>query len=442
MRARAPRGASFDASSRASFGASSRASWWRLAPPSRSLLDILRGWAPPVVVAGGAGLVLGGCGEVLSQSPDDPGRSSLAEQQTTGWNVGSGSSLLFPGAQTVDVAGGVGWREAMPTLAARLQPGMARWAPFYGPALFQSLEAPRSAELRFEMRPIFTSEMALAERRGEALMSLLIEQGACRNDVAVVLDLAGPEAVAIASALAPCLDPVFVFDNWPHPQGVVPAHLTLASALYFLPTFERARASRVAVGALAAPVFVLDRQRTAPYVDDADQFDNRYAAALPSPEALRAAGIRHVLYVTPSADVAFESDDLNDDLVAIAGGGVDVQMLALSDFSSTPLPDWPIDGSCASAPPAAGPGLYFGGSPASHACFSFWYGWQVPLPGHVGAAWRPAPPPPLLLGRCHYHPQPRVTFAASPHVTGGWHAGFFGHSRSGSLGRVHGGFSA
>jgi hypothetical protein len=414
-------------------------SCWRSSPSSRSLFDVLRAWSPPAAFAG-AGLVLGGCGEVLTQTPDAPERAALADQQSLGWSVGGeGDALLFPDAQLVDVSGGVGWREAMPTLATRLQPGMARWAPYYSPALFQSLEAPRSAELRLEMRPIFTPEMALAERRGQALLSLLTAQGVCRNDVAVVLDLAGAEAVAVASALAHCFDPVFVFDNWPHPRGVAPAHLTLASTLYLLPTFERERSARVAARALVAPVFVLDRARAAPYVDDADQFDNRYFASLPPPDALRAAGIRHVLYVTPTDHVTLETDDLNDDLVALDAGGVDVRMLALSDFSETPLSDWQLgpSGGCA---PVAGPpagGLYFGGTPQSQSCFSFWYGWEVSLPGLS----RPAPPQ-RLLARCHFHPQPRATFAAGAGFHGhaaGWRAGVFGFSRSGSLGRVHSG---
>ena len=195
--------------------------------------------------------------------------------------------------------------EAMPTLATRLQPGMARWAPYYSPALFQSLEAPRSADLRFEMRPIFTPAMALAERRGQALLSLLTTDGVCRNDVAVVLDLAGPEAVAVASALAHCFDPVFVFDNWPHPRGVVPAHQALAAAAYYQPLFARHASndagSRPKTTAHAAPpMIVLDRHRLDPYTDDSSQFDNRHVARVPGGPALKALGIAHVLYVSPT----------------------------------------------------------------------------------------------------------------------------------------------
>jgi hypothetical protein len=415
------------------------ASWWRATLPERPLLDVLRGWSPVIPVAG-AGLILGGCGEILSQQPDEPGRGALDDQRGLGWDVGAeGQPLVLAGAQQVDVAGGTGWWQAMPNLASSLSPAAARWSPYYAPALFQSLESPRSAELRFEMRPVFTSEMALAHRRGEALLSLLLDEHGCRSDVALVLDLPGPESVAVAAALAPCLDPVFVFDNWPHPRGVVPAQETLGAALYFLPAFESARGERVRAAREVPPVFVLDRQRLLPYGDDPTLFDNRYFAGLPEREALAQAGVRHVLYVTPDDQVMLESDDLNDDLVAIDEGGIDVKMLALSDFSEAPLPGWPADPSCGAAPGApitASAPLYFGGSAGAHACFSFWYGWQPPAGGGGVAAFAP----PRLWARCHFHPQARATFAGAAAARAhGWSSGAFHFSRSGSRGRVHSG---
>jgi hypothetical protein len=234
---------------------------------------------------------------------------------------------------------------------------------------------------------------------------------------------------------------VFVFDNWPHPRGVVPAQETLGAALYFLPSLERDRGSRLRAGFEAPPVVVLDRSRLAPYGDDPTSFDNRYLASLPSRDALEAAGIRHVLYVTPDETITVESDDLNDDLVGLDGLGVDVRMLALSDFSDTPLPDWPADPSCPSAPVGpvlASPLIYFGGSPAAHACFSTWYGFDPPPVG----GWPVPPhaePPPRLLARCRFHPHARATFAGSAVQSHGWSTGVFGFSRNGSLGRVHSG---
>jgi hypothetical protein len=412
------------------------AAWW-----SASLRPL-----QPVAWAGAAGLVFGGCAELIAEMPQDEGHAALEQQQAGGWNVGGeGLALAFPGAQPADISGGAGWSGALLSLAGRLGPTSARWAPYYNPTLFQSLEAPRNADLRAVMRPIFTPEMALASRRGEVLASLLNADGVCRNDVAVVLDLAGPEAVAVAAALAPCLDPVFVLDNWPHPAGVVPAHLTLAAALYFLPAFERAAPAR---SPAAAPVFVLDRQRLAPYVDDAGQFDNRYLASLPPREALQAAGIRQVLYVTPDDRVTMEADDLNDDLVAFDREGLDVKMLALADFSERPLPDWPDIAPCGGAAVALGPGqLYFGGSPGAQSCFTFWYGWQPPS-GSLALNLSPAPRPPIpvrLAPRCRFHPAPRASVSLGGHPSmgggwrgGGWHGGGWHFAgRSGSMGRVH-----
>ncbi|HVV53549.1 MAG TPA: hypothetical protein VHO06_28085, partial [Polyangia bacterium] len=281
------------------------APWWKASLRAHPLARLL-GSGP--LVWSGAALTASGCAEIWSESEPTGAQAAFEAQQQDGWNVGNeGEALAFPGAVPADITGGSGWREALTSLAPRLAPAAPRWQPYYAPALFQSLEAPRSADLRVLIRPVFTSEMAVASRRGDALLSAFIDGGACRNDVALVLDLAGPESVALAASLAPCFEPVFVLDNWPHPNGVVPAHLTLGAALYFLPAFERARPARAPN---AAPVFVLDRQRLAPYADDAGQFDNRYFAGLPSREALQAAGIRHLLYVTADP-AALDADDLN-----------------------------------------------------------------------------------------------------------------------------------
>jgi hypothetical protein len=419
------------------------ASWWRASLRARPLARLLSGWSAPLIWTG-AGLTTSGCADILSESEPDRAQASLETQQQDGWSVGDeGQPLAFPGAQPVDISGGVGWREALSSLAPRLAPTEPRWSPYYVPTLFQSLEAPRSADLRAAISPIFTSEMAVASRRGEAMLSLFLDNGICRSDVAVVLDVAGPEAVALAAALAPCFDPVFVLDNWPHPNGVVPAHLTLGAALYFLPSFDRARPTR---SASAAPLFVLDRQRLAAYTDDAGLFDNRYFAGLPSREALQAAGIRQLLYVTPD-EVSMDADDLNGDLVALDTGGIDVKMLALSDFSQTPLPGWPsqpVPG-CSPAPlsPGPQPRYYFGGSPGSQGCFPWWYGWRFPSPQASGGHWAPFIPP-RLAPRCQFHPVARAVLpmAVGPRGSGGWHPVSNGFGRSGSLGRAHGGFSA
>jgi hypothetical protein len=428
------------------------ASWWKASPRVHPLARLLDGWSRPLIWTG-ACLGASGCAEVWSESEPAQAQAALETQQMDGWSVGDeGQPIVFPGAQPVDISGGAGWREAMTTLAARLSPAQLLWQPYYAPTLFQSLEAPRSFDLRAVIRPILTPEMAVASRRGAALLSAFMDQGICRNDVALVLDVPGPEAIALAASLAPCFEPVFVFDNWPHPNGVVPAHLTLGAALYFLPELERARAGRAPA---APPMFVLDRQRLAPYDDDSAQFDNRYFTGLPSREALQTAGIKHLLYVTRD-EATLDADDLNGDLVALDRAGIDVKMLALSDFSQTPLPGWletpnPV---CPPAPLAGpGPNYYFGGSPATQGCFAWWYGWRTPPVLASGGHWTTIP---AALGpRCRFHPTLR---AAPPVAEGGmrgpsgWHPGGWhpasrwvtagaGFGRGGSMGRAHGGFS-
>lgn len=400
--------------------------WWNLAlrSPPRALA-----WAGIGVIGAGTS----GCAALLAGT-SPAASSALAEQQAEGWAIGSdGRSLIFLDAQDTDAAGNTDWSDDLSTLAETLAPQSPRWRPFYSPTLFQSLQAPRNEDLRATVRPIFSPAMAVAARRGDALLTLFLdENGACRADTALVLDLPGPEAVALAAALAPCFDPVFFFDNWPHPFGVVPAHLTLAAALHQRPVFERARATRAAD---APPVFVLDRQRLAPYVDDAGQFDNRYWARLPPPGALAAAGIRHLIYVTPTDAVVTEADDLNEDLVAIDRLGIPVRMLAMSDFQpGDPDPSVAL----ASVDPDASATFYFGGSAQSQRCFWSWYGW--------GAGVSAPPVPPHLAPRCHYRPAPRATFAAGCHggrpsaLGGGWRGSPVG--RSGSLGRAHFGFTS
>ena len=421
-------------------------SWWRMQFRAHPLARLLRNWSGPLIWTGAA-LTNTGCAEMWAENDSSQPEVGLELQQQDGWNVGSeGQPLVFPDSQLTDMSGGTGWRAGLTGLAPRLSPVDPRWQPYYVPALFQALDAPRNADLRTAIRPVYTSPMAVDYRRGEALLSLFVQDGRCRQDIALVLDLPGPEAVAVAVALSRCFDPVFLFDNWPHPKGVVPAHLTLGATLYFLPEFERTRAGRHP--AMAPPVFVLDRQRLAPYADDAGQFDNRYFAGLPSWEGFHAAGIRHVLYVTADA-ATLDADDLNDDLVELDGGGIDVKLLALSDFSQTPLPGWvedPGNGCPPVSVSGAGPQYYFGGSPASHGCFGWWYGFDPP---HISLGSVHLPQVPASLApRCRFRPFVRATPQAMGgiHHPGGWHpGGHWGHAtfgRSGSMGRAHGGFSA
>ena len=314
-----------------SFGAR----WWR------ESLGIAR-WATRPA-AGTLGLLgalsLSGCATTWADGNDlqesqladarddvDVSVDALRLQRDAGWDVGQkGAALPFPDSTDIDAAGTQNWREAMPQLAGALAPSSPALQPFYVPTLFQSLIGPGGQSLRAVMRPIHGAAMDDDFARGIALRAQFAAVDWPR-DTALVVDAPGPRAVAVAAALADHFAPVFMFGNWPHPLGVVPAHQTIAASLYYLPMFSAAAAVRAPD---APPLFVLDANRLAPYRDADKQFDNRYFVKLPTAEQLAALGVRHVLYV--GAD-ARELDALNAALVALCQRGVDVKMVSLGDF--------------------------------------------------------------------------------------------------------------
>jgi hypothetical protein len=391
------------------------ARWWQ---------ESLRQTADPIsrrraiqalAVLGGSAAVLGLIA-AFSGSDDhvDISMDALELQKREGWNVGQpGAALRFPTSAGVDADGSRGWVARLPALAAELAPAQSSLAPYYVPTLFQSLEAPSGASLRSALLPMAPGAGNRGFLQGQAILSLF-KAVQMPGDTALILDLDGPSSVAVAAGLAEGFDPVFVFDNWPHPLGVVPAHLTLGAAVYQRPVFLRARAARPPG---APPAFVLDRNRLAPYTDEDTQFDNRYVAKLPTAENLRSLGVKHLLYVTPSKSDLRELDDLNDDFVELARASIDVKVLPLTDLEPAPAAQ-------AGTAPAASPGYYYGGHPHTHLWFWTSYGWHTPrtvtrLPQ---AAPSPALPPsrPLDVSRgAGYKPTPRPTLFSSRTLGGG-----------------------
>jgi len=224
--------------------------------------------------------------------------------------------------------------------------------------------------------------------------------------------------VAVAAGMAPGFDPVFVFENWPHPLGVVPSHLTLGAVLYYRPLFMRLRASR---SGSAPPVFVLDRNRLARYTDEETQFDNRYVARLPTASNLKALGIGRLLYVAPDKSDMHELDDLNADFVAFRDASIDVKVMPLSDLMRP------------AQQAAQRPAYYYGGYPNTH--FLFWntYGWRSPAPGRPALVQRAPPSLPQVSRGAEYRPAPRPTIFSSRTLGGG--AGV-GKQKPSGFGRV------
>lgn len=302
-------------------------------------------------------------------------RDALAMQRDYGWDFGSETEPLTFDGQTYAPFD----RNALVTLVNDLTPSTAGLRPYFVPTLLQApfgvpkiivqgkTTPPRL--LKDVLVPINTAAMRDAYRQGKALASLF--EGT-PGDRVVIADLEGPLSVAFAAGAASLFEPVFVLDNWPHPLGVVPAHLTLAALAHYQPLFVRARSARKGT---SYPLFVLDRNRLNGYTSENTQFDNRYVARLPSASNLKSLGDSRVLYIVPSGSYDRECDDLNADLVEYGKSGIEVKMSAASDFSA--------DATAASTPPAGTapedwPPFYYGGSPDSH--YSFWddYGWNKP----------------------------------------------------------------
>jgi hypothetical protein len=418
--------------------------WWReartYALDSRYRLTLLRRFSFL-----GLGLGTVGCAETawMSSARGDPSAAWTEESEAED----AGRDLLrpwhFPGSVDTDARRSGRWQAMLPNLESHLAPVQEVLWPFYRPTLFQTLAPGQDTELRGVITPIYTSDMCRAYERGHRLLSILARKGPAA-DTAVVIDAPGPEAVAVAAALAASFDPVFVFDNWPHKRGVVPSHLTLAAALYFAPLLEEIKA---APSARRPPVFILDSNRLSPYFEAAADFDNRYTVAMPQAEEFRQLGIRHLLYVTGPVRPT-ELDDLNDDFVTLADHGIDIKLLALDDLRRA-------GGEQACDADDEEPYL-FGGDEETDRQFWDWY---APNPGALDVVW------PVWLGtRARYHPTHRPSFIGRPRpVAGGWawpgsgpgaaaptgsapqpHATIPPHfgGRSGSFGRWHSSFTS
>ncbi|MEP7125455.1 MAG: hypothetical protein ABJE95_31270 [Byssovorax sp.] len=332
-----------------------------------------------IAVLGVGMLAVGGLvAAVASVGPSEPDTTTtmfgaLDMQRKYGWSFGASSeALTFDGESQQPFEKG-----ALDRMVTELAPAQTRLKRFSSPTLFQSPAAmPTSVAegdpgqvmpLRDALRPIFTHAMDTAYRTGKALASLF--DGA-KTDVALVVDLPGPQAIACAAGLAGTFDPCFAFENWPHPRGVVPAHLALAAAAYYQPLFARTAASRKQPGPAA---LVLDRGRLSSYTDDASQFDNRYAAKLPTAASLKELGVKRVLYVVPTGNDMTELDDLNEQFVAYAGAGLDVKIIAATDFGPDTAAPAPMKAPTAASPDA--PIYYYGSSSAAHSSFWPLYRW-------------------------------------------------------------------
>lgn len=314
-------------------------------------------------------------------------------QRQQGWDVDASlERLRFPHAVDADVDGARVDRTHLAGLVEALTPP-SRWQPWYVPTLLQSV-AGHGQDAQDDILPICSPAMRAAFAAGEALRRLIAAVGDPR-DIALVIDLAGPESVAFAAGVREAFAPVLTFDNWPHPRGVVPAHLTLGAVCYHAPHL-RSRA----YPSSRPPAFVLDRARLDPYRNEPARFDNRYVVSLPNAAHLEDAGIRRVLMVVPTAVTerreTTELDDLNDTCNAWRERGLEVRLLALDSFL-------PAAGARPSASPAGSGERQYLGRPGGSYWFWNHYGW------HAAPGPRPNEPDVGRPPGARYEPTPRNT---------------------------------
>lgn len=360
------------------------ARWWNQSLQSSSSLVGRRSAMQTALVVGGGLLLLGGvtAWAVSKASSDDDAREdvrrALDVQRDYGWNFGATSeTVAFDTLYSESYA-----RAALQTLEEDLSPVDPAFKPFYASALFQSPEAlprltlpdgetARVKPLAEVLKPIKYSAMDNLEAAGSGLAALLAP---LKRRVLLIVDLNGPDTVAFAAGAAKKYDPIFAFDNWPHPRGVVQAHRTLGAAVYYQPTFRKLRQERD-LG--APPMIVLDRGRQTTYTDEETQFDNRYLAKIPVD--LVGLKVEHVLYVVPTQFDLPELDDLNDAFTQMTS----VRAIAAGAFGHDPR---------------GGSEYIYGTSVEEHESFFATYGYgdssgrtpAVPQQNEKTAAYKPA----------------------------------------------------
>ncbi|MFO1031925.1 MAG: hypothetical protein U1F60_12660 [Planctomycetota bacterium] len=397
----------------------------------RTALRLLAGLGAGVVVVG---LMVGGRnGGGQTRLVEQP---SLDLQQANGLMfAANGASFAWPNAVPADVTGTPLDRSSLPALAGDLRPRVVRWQAFHAPTLASALQASDAAPLLRSIPCQDSPAMRVAHGRGRALRELL-EQADTPERLLVVVDLPGPESVAFAAGLQPLATAVFQFANWPHPRGVVPAHETLAALLYHRPTFTNAPSDPK-----RPAVFVLDRNRLAPYANEPERFDNRYVVRLPTATTLRTMQIERIVYVVPEGAPEQELDDCNETFVAYRASGIQVRLVSAGDFQ---MADLAAGGADSARSDVATRRYYYGGSPLHH-----WWFWQGFGGGRVPDGRRVEPPTVPLAG-ARYQPTPRPL--ASSHLLGLGRSkarvaddragGASGSNPGGSWGRSHsGGFS-
>jgi hypothetical protein len=213
----------------------------------------------------------------------------------------------FPGAD--DALGGFDWKNYRSAEALYEVWGPASgsvWEPYHCVPLFAALDALKPAKWPAtpnEAWPTAAEEAARIET-GVHLPGATAREPLGREwaeaGVWVILDVPGVVAVPLAARFVLAgYQPVCTFDHWPHPAGLLKPERILAQLLRYAPIVAEARQQ---LHPASPPIWVCDRERLGRGPGMPRDFDNRYFlddSILPGPDALRKAGIRHVVCIVP-----------------------------------------------------------------------------------------------------------------------------------------------
>jgi hypothetical protein len=389
-------------------------------------------------LAWGAVLAMAGVTVYKLAGNDDKevSEDSLDLQKKAGWNVGSTDKFLsFDGASLTDSQGKNLTSYDPNYLISVYQPRDPRWQPFFVPTLIQSLS---QQSLSGQMRPVCSARMRETYDRGQALRNL-ISQTPNPSQTMIISDLPGSESIALGAAMADIAQLVPVFDNWPHPLGVVRAHETLGAMAYYAGEIAEKR-SKLKENAPA--LLLLDGNRLASYTDQDTQFDNRYLAKLPPADQLKQRGVQQVIYLVKDENQKQELDDINDDLVEWQKQGINVRMLRLSEFkpANEPVPTTLAGTTAAPATTTTTyihRDYYYGGSPWASWWFYNHYGYGYPREVIIYREGRSIPVPRPTTGQTYnpptYRPTSRPTVFSSSRIGG---ASGIGKTRPSGFGRT------
>jgi hypothetical protein len=384
-------------------------------------------------LAWGAVLAMAGVTVYQLASDDDKevDSDSLDLQKKEGWNVGSTDKFLsFEGSSLTDSRGKNLTGYDPNYLISVYQPRDSQWQPFFVPTLIQSLS---QQSLNGQMRPVFNGQMRETYQRAEALRTL-ISQTPDPSQTLIISELPGAQSIALGAAMADTAKLVPVFDNWPHPLGVVRSHETLGAMAYYAGEIDEKRAK---LKENAPAILLLDSNRLTAYTDQDTQFDNRYQAKLPPADQIKQRGVQQVIYLVKDESQKEELDDINQDLVEWQKQGINVRMLRMSEFKPVDEPVQSTVAGTTTPTTTVQRHYYYGGYPWASWLFFSHYGYGYPRDYGVYRDGRYTSIPRPTTGQTYnpptYRPQSRPTMFSSSRVGG---ASGVGSTRPSGFGRT------